>query len=86
MIRRPTMFTMKGCPPCALVKRMLTKNPALAARIEIADLDTIEGDQISQGHRIQAVPTFLKHDGKGPKNRHVGPMTKVELEAWLEGT
>lgn len=83
-MKKIRMFTMKGCAPCAAVRRILNADPGLAARVEIVDIDTDKGERLADEHHVRALPTFLRGDGKG-KNRHLGAMSKRELLAWIEG-
>lgn len=70
-------FTASWCAPCRAVKRLLAKEPALAERIEIVDVD--ENEKRANEHRVKAIPTFIRPDGE----RHLGAMTKKELRAFL---
>lgn len=70
-------FTAQWCAPCKAVKRLLAKEPALAERIEVVDID-LDTKRMGE-YKVRAVPTFIRPDG----TRHLGAMTKKELRAFL---
>jgi thiol-disulfide isomerase/thioredoxin len=74
---RTKYFTASWCGPCQLVHRMLAKHPDLAARLEVIDID--EHEALADRYEIQAVPTFVRPDGK----RESGALSAKELRAFL---
>ena len=58
---------------------MLAKHPDLAERLEVIDVD--EHEALAERYKIQAVPTFVRPDGK----RESGAMNAKELRAFLGG-
>lgn len=70
-------FTASWCAPCRAVKRLLAKEPKLAERIEVVDID--EDEKRMEEYKVLAIPTFIAPDG----TRHLGGMTKKELRAFL---
>lgn len=73
-------FTAKWCPPCQVVKRMLSKQEALAKKLEIVDIDTEEGEKLAVKFKVRGIPAFIHPDG----TLFVGGMNKKELEAFVE--
>jgi thiol-disulfide isomerase/thioredoxin len=76
---RTKYFTASWCPPCQLMHRMLEKHPDLKAQLEILDVD--EHEALAERYDIDAVPTFVRPDGR----RRSGAMTARELRAFLDG-
>lgn len=75
---RTKYFTASWCGPCQLVHRMLGKHPDLAARLEVIDVD--EHEALADRYEIQAVPTFVRPDGR----RESGAMNAKALRAFLD--
>lgn len=80
-IETTMFFTASWCAPCKTVKRMLSANPDIAKRIAIVDIDTGAGEAAMHKYRVEAIPCFIRHDNE----RHVGPLNKRELLAFMEG-
>ena len=76
---RTKYFTASWCGPCQLVHRMLAKRPDLAAPLEVIDID--EHETLADRYEIQAVPTFVRPDGK----RESGALNAKELRLFLGG-
>ena len=76
---RTKYFTASWCGPCQLVHRMLAKHPDLAMRLDVIDID--EDEALADRYEIQAVPTFVRPDGR----RESGAMNARELREFLGG-
>ena len=75
------LYASPYCGPCMETKDALKANPDLAARVQFVNATTKAGDAAATKAGIEAVPTFVRPDGK----RLEGFPGVAKLRKFLEG-
>lgn len=81
MTKKTILYASTFCGPCGEVKDALEANPALARLVTVVSTDTKKGDAAATKAKIDAVPTFVRPDGR----RLEGYPGLAKLKKFLEG-
>ena len=80
---RVIYFSTKSCTPCKTFKPLVQAVTAQLG-VQLVQIDAEENGRIAQSYGVKAVPAlFLESDNQQVINRHVGVMSKGQLESFL---
>jgi thioredoxin 1 len=76
-------FTAAWCPPCRVMKPVLSELAAARDDLRVVQLDVDEHQRTAAEHSVLSMPTFILFSGGREVRRLVGARPRRRLEAEL---
>jgi len=76
-------FTAAWCPPCRLMKPVLTEIAAERPGLRVAQLDVESQQRVAADYAVLAMPTFIVFRDGQPILRLLGARSKAKLDREL---
>lgn len=80
-MERLVKFTMEGCGPCKTMDRFLQM---LKAKPEVIDVDSEEGQILTNKLKINFVPVLAYMEGDNITKKFTGDITLSELKKFID--